>query len=124
MTTEIMQYEEAAGAELAFAKLFNVYQRSLNGEYNHVPGIGNVDVKYAYHPDGMLVVAQIKSSWIKSTEPPDAYALMTGRMPEYSFRGWATREEVFQECNLTDAICPNGGPCYGIPQDRLRGIPV
>ena len=96
--------KEGMGGEIAFCKLFNVYpdlsievKSSAQGTDKgdcilHVVGNGTVDVKTTIYPDGKLLAAP----W-KSKEGVDLYALMTGKFPTYTFKGFMTSADLMVE---------------------------
>ncbi len=108
------------GAELAFAKLVNVYPDLTIGarkggfdcELNEYFGI-RVDVKATRYRSGRLLATRGK---FDETEV-DVYALMIGTFPTYRFVGWASKEELIRADNLKDL---GRGQGYALAQDQLH----
>jgi len=106
---------DAFGAELALARLLNVYpDLSLSprkGGEDLVWGGITVDVKQTKYPDGYLLATH----W-KDVKASRLYALMTGTLPTYTFRGFACADDLFQAHRLTDV---GKGKSYAMTQDEL-----
>jgi hypothetical protein len=111
---------EGFAAELAFSRLVNVYPDLTIGarhggfdcELNEYFGI-RVDVKATRYRSGRLLATRGKFD----VSDVDVYALMVGEMPTYRFVGWATKEELIQQANLSDL---GRGVGYVLPQARLH----
>lgn len=92
---------DAFGAELALAKMLNVYpDLSLHprkGGDDLVFGGVAIDVKQTKYPDGYLLA----TPW-KDAAASALYALMTGTLPTYTFRGFASADALFQAHRLRD----------------------
>lgn len=105
------------GAEMAFAKLFNVYPRFGRGckGWDLVLWDGRtVDVKQTVYEVGYLACpVRVRGSVC------DVYVLMVGRFPRYVYKGWVSGEELVREENLRKL---DGWvmPAYVVSQDRLR----
>lgn len=105
------------GAELAFAKLLNVYPdmsigvRRGGSDCRSARG-NRIDVKATQYQSGRLLA-------VKGKRPSDAdiYVLMVGRFPTYRWAGWATAQELIREDNITDL---GHGPTYALSQSELR----
>ena len=106
---------DAFGAELALARLLNVYpDLSLSprkGGEDLVWGGITVDVKQTRYPDGYLLATR----W-KDVKASRLYALMTGTLPTYTFRGFTCADDLFQAHRLTDL---GKGKGYAMAQDEL-----
>lgn len=106
------------GGELAFCKLFNVMadffiKKPDSGlpEYDAVlPGGVKVDVKTTPYETGRLLVAKWKTGDV------DCYALMTGTMPVYTFRGFISKKLALQDSNIRSL---GHGEGYVIEQSTL-----
>lgn len=106
---------DAVGAEIALCKALNVYpdltlHPRSGGSDLTFNGL-TVDVKQTALEHGRLLVEKEKEG-----SGTGAYVLMTGRLPEFTFRGFYYGPDVFQECWLKDL---GRGECYAIPQDFL-----
>lgn len=107
--------------ELAYCQYFNCFP-DLTGEVKSGKAgtdLGDVrhkgkwiDVKTTKRPFGRLFVPCKKAQC-----PADAYALMIGEMPTFEFMGYATKEDVFRDVNLTMS---RGKPVYAMEQWELR----
>jgi hypothetical protein len=111
-------YNEILGVcgEMVFAKSFNIYLdltfHNRSGGHDLVLKGHTVDVKTTHHAGGKLVVPLKKKN-----SPSDIYALVTGDIPTFTIRGYATAEEVFGS-----TIDLGHGPCYGLDQDQLTAF--
>ncbi len=92
-------------AEFAFCRLFNlfpdftIHPRSMyddEGDAKFPSGL-IVDVKSTKYETGRLVAAKWKKS---ESNVVDAYALMTGTFPEFTFRGFMHKKEFLREERL------------------------
>lgn len=103
------------GAELALARILNVYpDLSLSprqGGGDLLWGGVWVDVKQTGREYGRLIA----TAW-KNGEDVPLYALMTGTMPSFTFRGFAPAHALLAADRLTDL---GYGPTYVLPQDAL-----
>ena len=104
--------------EIAFGKLFNLYP---DFETDHHPiqdfiyKEKSLDVKTTHYENGNLI-APISKSKDKQCE---LYALMIGNykeFPEFYFKGFAKKEELFRESSIKDL---GHGPTYGLGQRQL-----
>lgn len=108
---------QGAGAEIAFAKLYNVYpDTSLN---NHpvadvvLHGGISIDVKQNPLPNGDLIVSIEKGERI---EKVDFFVLLVGQMPIFRVAGYISSADLF----IPDNIANLGyGPCYYVKQRKL-----
>lgn len=110
---------EGAGAELALARVLNVYPDLDNtpSEEDLVTRDGRrVDVKATRYSSGRLLAVP----W-KRGHPADVYVLMVGKFPTYRIAGWIPREELFQDANLQD-FGSGKVKGYALPQEKLRPI--
>ena len=105
------------GAELAWCRLANVYP-----DLSLEPRAGGadawwagttVDVKGTERPHGQLLAHPTKFS----RDGAALYALMTGPFPTYTFRGFASADELRHASRLTDL---GRGPTYAMPQTALH----
>lgn len=88
---------EGAGAEIALARVLNVYPDLDNkaGDEDLVLKDGRrVDVKSTRYKSGRLLAVP----W-KKGKPADLYVLLIGSFPEYRIAGWVTRDELFNDAN-------------------------
>ena len=105
---------QGVGAELAFCKLFNLYP--------------DLETKLRKYPDHDCVFKGLKVD-IKSSRKPnlnvkltkqhaevDAFALMVGEFPCYTFVGHALKATVCQPENIYDT---GNGPYYTLRQEQL-----
>lgn len=102
--------------EIVFAKHFNVYMdlnlEPRSGSHDFTMASGKtVDVKTTELDHGRLIVPEWKSKKGKS----DIYVLVTGQIPTFTIRGYATADEVF-----SSVIDLGYGPCFGLQQDQLH----
>jgi hypothetical protein len=103
------------GAELAFAKMFNIYMdfgRRFRSYDVVLPDGRTVDVKHTDQDQGRLVASMETSK----RQIPNLFALMVGEFPSFEFRGAIPGKIFIQECNIKDL---GHGPCYAIDQSRL-----
>jgi len=102
--------------EMVFAKRFNVYMdltfKPRSGGHDFTMNSGKtVDVKTTDRDQGRLIVPEWKAKKGKS----DIYVLVTGQIPTFTIRGYATADEVFNS-----VIDLGYGPCFGLQQDQLH----
>lgn len=110
------------GAELAFCKLCGILFDSSTVEkeshFNKVDATLNdgtcIDVKTTVYKSGKLIVRTGKEEKIV-----DVYVLMTGSFPSFTFRGWATYEEIIKQENMENL---GWGNAYSLSQGRLNKI--
>lgn len=116
---------EGIAAEVAFCKLFNVYpdlsispRSASRGEdrFDCVVLGKTVDVKSTVYSTGRLLAVP----WKGEGNPPDYYALMVGRFPEYTFRGVMKGDELLQKTRLGNL---GHGPTYIANQSELIEFP-
>ena len=87
------------GGELAFCKLFNIFpdfsleirNSSTDRGDAILPAGYTVDVKTTVYPSGKLIAAPS----LKANH--DLYALMTGKFPAYTFRGFISTETLHND---------------------------
>ena len=107
---------DGMGGEMAYAKKRNVYVDlgviPRRGGHDLVVNGLTVDVKTNANHNGDLLVKPSKAN-----DPSDVYVLMTGSFPEYVYRGFALKEQVFKEYNLQDL---GHGFTYVLPQSSLK----
>lgn len=108
------------GAELAFAKLFNVYPdlsiclRSVKTGSDHGDAVldgKRVDVKQTKYVKGRLLAIPDKKASVV-----DAYALVVGEFPKYTFRGFMRATDLIADKRLGDL---GRGPAYLAEQHEL-----
>ena len=92
---------DGIGAELAFAKLYNLYPpmeiRPQAGTADFVIMGRTIDIKQSEHENARLIVPPSK---IEGKGGCDAYVLATGALPYYIFRGFAKKEQLCNQKNL------------------------
>lgn len=104
--------------EIVYAKRTNLYldlsfePRSGGHDFTNNNG-ETIDVKTTQHENGRLLVTMSKSEEKRS----DYYVLVTGKIPTFTIRGWATADEVF-----SSVVNLGRGDCYGLMQDQLRPL--
>lgn len=106
---------DGVGAELALAKLFNVYpdcsiQPRRGGADLIVAGVP-IDVKTTRYPNGHLVATRYKQSG-----DCDVYALLVGQLPTYEVKGFCTEAQLFAMQNIKDL---GHGPTRAVAQPDL-----
>jgi hypothetical protein len=116
---------EGMGAELAFCKLFNVFPDLTTHLRSSKDGMDGgdailhngmkVDVKSTTRSNGRLVTA----NWKNENEKVDLYCLMTGSFPTYTFRGFISSENIFQDKNWRNL---GYGYNYVAEQDELKTL--
>lgn len=102
--------------EIAYGKCFNLYLdltfNTRSGGHDFVSAKGKtIDIKTTHHDGGKLVVPMNKDEEEKRSE---IYVLVTGKIPTFKIRGWATADAVFNSI-----IDLGHGPCYGLDQNQL-----
>lgn len=105
------------GAELAWCRLANCYpdltiQPRKGGADAIWRGV-SVDVKGTERTDGQLLAHPTKLT----RDGAALYALMTGPWPSYTFRGFATADDLLAPARLTNL---GYGRVYAVPQSELR----
>ena len=99
--------------EMVFAKTFNIYLdlcfHNRSGGHDLVLKGKTIDVKTTAREHGKLVVPLKKKS-----SPSDIYALVTGNLPTFTIRGYATADKIF-----SSVIDLGHGDCYGLDQNQL-----
>jgi len=115
---------EGMGAEIGFCRLveaapdFSIGSRSGGIDTTLLTG-QTVDVKQTRYQSGHLLVAPWKTD---GREAPEMYALMTGTLPTYTFRGWAWAEFVCDKKWLADL---GRGMNYTLGQgDLIHELPL
>lgn len=114
---------EGVSAEFAFCKIFNLYpdieianKSSLKNTDTgdaKLPSGHVVDVKVTHYPNGKLLAVP----WKKPSS--DLFALMVGRSPEYTFRGFMKSQELLKPSRLGDL---GHGQTYIATQDELKNF--
>ena len=109
---------EGFAGEMAFCKLFNVYpdltsECRTSSEDSGEAVINNkqIDIKTTKYDDGLLL-APIWSN----NKKVDIYALMTGTIPTYCFRGFILKEDLIVKHMKRDL---GYGDTYGAAQNQL-----
>lgn len=108
-------------AELAFAKLMNLYPDlsigARRGGVDLLLGSGKkVDVKQTKYPNGRLLAAP------HCTGENDYYVLMTGSLKDgarFTYRGFATKAELINEKVIVQ-LKKDKPSTYGLEQDKLH----
>lgn len=113
---------EGFGAELALAKVFNIYPdmtthvRSVSTDTDRgdliLPCGLTVDVKASPTPTLIVFVHKV-------TTPTSIYCLMCGTFPEYTFYGFITKGTLFSEQNIADL---GRGPRYVAESSDLKEL--
>lgn len=104
----------AVGAEIAVAKLFNVYVPLGDRPDSHdlVIWDEDVDVKHTNHPQGDLC--------LQRDSPDDMqYVLVRGQMPHYEVMGVIVGKEGKLPEYWNDRM---PSPCFTVPADKLRPL--
>ena len=100
--------------EIAFAKSRNLYLDlsfdPRKGGTDFVLNGKKIDIKTTEREDGRLLVP----IW-KTPDDSDIFVLITGKVPTFKIRGFATSKEVF--ANKTSV---GYGPCYAVSQNKLH----
>lgn len=104
---------EAAGAELAVAKLTGCFWNALADDPASLPGdVGRFQVRYTHRPAGCLIVHR--------ADPDLApFVLVTGRLPSYTVRGQILGREAKQQRFWREG---DGRPAYFVPAEALRPL--
>jgi hypothetical protein len=103
--------------EIAYGKRFNLYLdltfNTRSGGHDFLSRQGKtVDIKTTPHGSGKLIVPMWKNE--EEEKRSDIYVLVTGKIPTFKIRGWATADAVFNSI-----IDLGHGPCYGLDQNQL-----
>jgi hypothetical protein len=108
------------GAEIACAKIFNVFfdteisVRSTANDLGDLVYEGyRLDVKHSEYPRARLIAAIWKKADI------DYYVLLTGKFPNYIYRGAMRREDLINPSRIHDL---GHGPTYVAEQKDLYNI--
>lgn len=113
--------DDGFGGEFAFCKLFNVMpdflvqvtQTNKNDYDALLFNCISVDVKTTHYATGKLAVAKWKIDEV------DCYALMIGKMPSYTFKGFMFGEDLKKENRLGDL---GHGMSYIAEQNELKEL--
>ena len=102
---------------MAYGKMTNLFMDvdvfPRRGGHDFITRAGRtVDVKTTPNPNGDLLVAPRKKG-----DPSAYYVLMIGDFPTYYCAGWAKKDEVFLDSNLTDLT---HGATYLVPRSELK----
>jgi len=104
---------EAAGAEMACSRVFNVYWAGT--EFRASADLGeDREVKHTKHNDGCLVMQK---------DDPDHYRfiLVTGQIPVFHIRGWSLVRDGKKEKYWRNLQSPKT-PAFFVPQKDLLPI--
>ena len=109
------------GGEFAFCKLFNIMpdflvkvtQTNKNDYDALLFNCISVDVKTTHYITGTLAVANWKIDKV------DCYALMIGKMPSYTFKGFMFGDDLKKENRLGDL---GHGMSYIVEQNELKEL--
>jgi hypothetical protein len=114
---------EGCAGEIAFCQLFgtepdlSIYTRSAeNGTDTSdttLPCGLTVDIKTTKHMNGRLITP------IHKNITGDLFALMTGKFPNYIFRGFMSQEKLIDDGNIGDL---GYGPTYIANQAELKDL--
>ena len=100
--------------EIAFAKSRNLYLDlsfdPRKGGTDFVLNGKKIDIKTTEREDGRLLVP----IW-KTPDDSDIFVLITGKVPTFKIRGFATSKEVFAHKTSVGY-----GPCYAVSQNKLH----
>lgn len=111
---------EGAGAEIALAKLLNVYPdlslEPRKGGADLLWGVLRVDAKTTRYPQGQLL-----ATMYKTRGGVDVYALLVGPFPTYELKGFCSEAQLFDVERITDL---GRGPTRAVPQADLVTLPV
>lgn len=105
--------------EIAFGKIFNFYfdptfePRRGGVDFFNRKG-KSIDVKTTNQKEGRLIVPKWKN---KPGKRADVYVLITGDIPDFFVRGWASADEVF-----SSVIDLGHGECFGLQIDQLHNF--
>ena len=104
---------DAAGAEMAVAKMLGRYWLAGVNEFDIADVAPNLEVRHTQNSNGRLIV--------RRDAPEDRpFFLVRGTMPRYEIVGWIWACDAKRKEWLDD---PNGdGPCYMVPADQLRRL--
>ena len=101
--------------ELGFCRLMNVWPdiglSPRSGSHDAVVGGNRIDVKTTRHKTGRLLAT------LKENPDVDIYVLAIIEDAEVKFPGFARKEDLINESNITDL---GHGPGYAMTQDKLR----
>lgn len=112
--------EQGLAGEMAYCKMFNLYPdldvSPRSGSYDVIDQYGlTTDVKTTKYSNGRLLAT------LKKNPDVDYYALMTGEMPTFTFRGEVNYLDLIDEANIIDL---GHGQGYGLSQDKVRKLSV
>ena len=92
---------EGIGAEFAFAKLYDLYPpmdiHPRSGSADFIINGRTIDIKQSDYNNARLIVPPYK---LDSDKVCDSYVLATGKLPTYTFRGFARKEDICNPKNL------------------------
>lgn len=103
---------QAAGAEMAVAKLFNRYWRAGVD----TPALPDVGMKFEVRR-----TASHRALLVRDSDHDDRrYVMVRGSLPSFEVVGWMLGSDAKRECWKRN---PNGdGDCYLVPEDALVKI--
>ena len=114
---------EGISAELAFCKLFNLYPdltidiRSSRDHTDNGDAVlkngKTVDIKVTHYTNGKLIAVPWKKTNV------DLFALMVGKTPEYTFKGFMKSEDLLNQSRLGDL---GHGKTYIAHQNELKEL--
>ncbi len=108
----------AIGAEIAFAKLVNIYPdleihpQSLTWDCTLLGK--KIDVKQTESLSNNLI-----TKLNKKDSPIDIYVLMCGKVPEFTFKGWTTKKKFINDNNIRNL---GYGDTYFLHQSELNQL--
>lgn len=101
---------EAALAELAVARLYNLYWERLADTPSELEGdVGRLQVRSTWRENGRLIIH-------REDKDDAAFVLVTGRAPTYTIRGWILGAKAKQEHWWNEG---DGRPAFFVPQGAL-----
>lgn len=108
---------ESAAAEMAFAKLFNLYWNGSFNTYKTMADVAEFEIRHTQHDDGKLI---IRPGDVRNSEDKDkTYFLVTGTTPIFCVRGWVVAGDIMNDKFLFKGF--NGMPdAWFIPQHDLN----
>ena len=114
---------QGTGAEVAFCRLAGVEpDLSIHTETSYVDCVykgWNIDVKQTEHPFGRLL---IDDKYPYDTNV-DICVLMIGKFPEFEYKGWAFRHEIYKPENRENLGYETSNP-YCLRQQFLHGYAI
>lgn len=108
---------QGAGAELFVHKYLGIPWRPRVGDFEcYDVDDSDLQVRQTDRSYGHLILRP------KDEKKPGAYILVTGRMPDYTIRGWIESYKVFPYYQLSLGPSKRGKLAYWVPQKALTPI--